>query len=130
MIGVDKKLQQSLPATIIGVEKTKNIYELAQWYSCADVFVNPTYVDNFPTTNIEALSCGTPVITYSTGGSIEAADSHTGMIIQQGDVGELQNAIYTMCNCEKPISACLHRAQLFNKDKCFQEYIQLYESLL
>ena len=49
-------------------------------------FVNPTYEDNFPTTNIEALACGTPVITYDTGGSPEAVDKSTGFVVDKGDI--------------------------------------------
>ena len=58
----------NLPEGVIGIKRTNNVQELAEYYSLASVFVNPTYEDNFPTTNIEALSCGTPVITYKTGG--------------------------------------------------------------
>lgn len=73
LIGVTKKQKQSLPKTIIGIERTENIYELVAWYSIAEIFVNPTYEDNYPTTNIESIACGTPVITYDTGGSGESA---------------------------------------------------------
>ena len=52
----------------------------------ADVYINPTHKDNFPTTNIEALACGTPVITYNTGGSPEAIDANTGQVIEKGDI--------------------------------------------
>lgn len=51
--------------------RTDSIEELAAAYREADVFVNPTMEDNFPTANLEALSCGTPVVTFQTGGSPE-----------------------------------------------------------
>ena len=57
--------------------RTQNQLELAMIYSMADVFVNPTYADMFPTVNLEALACGTPVITYKTGGSPEAVGGKT-----------------------------------------------------
>ena len=41
--------------------------ELARLYSQAAVFVNTTLEDNFPTVNLEALACGTPVVTFATG---------------------------------------------------------------
>ena len=63
LIGLNKKQQESLPANITGLSRTENVNELAAFYSTADVFVNPTYVDTFPTTNLEDLACGTPVIT-------------------------------------------------------------------
>lgn len=63
---------------LIPVCLTQNQQELVMMYSMADVFVNPTYADMFPTVNLEALACGTPVITYRTGGSPEAVDEKTG----------------------------------------------------
>lgn len=51
--------------------KTGSKEELAMVYSAADFFVNPTYEDTFPTTNLEALACGAYVITYDIGGSKE-----------------------------------------------------------
>ena len=97
----------------------------------ADAFVNPTYSDNFPTTNIEALACGTPVITYRTGGSPEAIDENTGIVVEQGNINAIAEAIKTMQ--KKPLDSndCRKRAEkLFNKDKCFEKYIKLYDSLI
>lgn len=68
-IGVTDKQIAAMPPGMMGVKRTESVEQLAAYYSMADVFVNPTYQDNFPTTNIEALACGTPVITYLTGGS-------------------------------------------------------------
>ena len=93
LIGLSSKQLQTLPQNIMGVQRTESIAELANYYSMADVYVNPTHKDNFPTTNIEALACGTPVITYNTGGSPEAIDAKTGKIIKKGDVQGLWHAI-------------------------------------
>ena len=73
LVGLTKKQIRSLPEGVIGIERTDSVRALAGLYSAAEVFVNPTYDDNFPTTHLEALSCGTPVVTYATGGSPEAA---------------------------------------------------------
>lgn len=69
LVGADKK--QKLPETIMGIERTENVEELVEWYNAADIFLNPTLEDNYPTVNLEALCCGTPVITFDTGGSRE-----------------------------------------------------------
>lgn len=69
LVGLSKKQLASLPPAILGIERTNNTKELAQIYTAADVFFNPTYEDNYPTTNLEAIACGTPVVTYDTGGS-------------------------------------------------------------
>ncbi len=71
LVGVSEKQINKFPSNIIGIKRTKNLNELAKIYTIADVFLNPTLEDNFPTVNLEALACGTPIITYSTGGSVE-----------------------------------------------------------
>lgn len=48
--------------------RTESAAQLAAIYSAADAFFNPTVEDNFPTVNLEAEACGTPVVTYDTGG--------------------------------------------------------------
>ena len=73
LVGLSKKQITRLQKNIIGIERTNNPQELAMLYSIAEVFVNPTLEDNYPTTNLEAIACGTPVITYNTGGSPESA---------------------------------------------------------
>ena len=116
---------------IVFVARTQNTLELAQLYSSASVFVNPTYQDNYPTTNLEALACGTPVITYRTGGSPEAIDEKTGIVVEQGDIEAMAEAIIRMK--DKPFSSyeCRKRAEeLFDKNKCFVKYIELYEHII
>ena len=116
---------------LIPIQRTHNQYELAMLYSLADVYVNPTYADMFPTVNLEALSCGTPVITYRTGGSPEAVDEKTGFVVEQGNVWALAEAIRTIKESHLSYTACSKRAEEhFDKDKCFEKYIELYESLV
>ena len=131
LVGLTPKQISSLPKGIKGIQRTQNVEELVQLYSDTDVFLNPTYSDNFPTTNIEALACGTPVITYRTGGSPEAIDERTGVVVEQGDVDGLAEAIRMMK--EKPLSStdCRKRAEeCFDKDMCFEKYVELYEKLI
>lgn len=134
LIGLNKKQIDSLPNGIKGIARTNSLTELINYYSSADVYVNPTYEDNFPTTNIEALACGTPVITYRTGGSIEAVDSQTGCIVEQGDISGLVDKIIEICNDGNKANrriVCRQRAiKLYNKDDRFKEYIDLYNSVL
>lgn len=130
LVGLSKKQIDTLPDGIKWITRTTNIEELVQLYSDADAFVNPTYSDNFPTTNIEALACGTPVITYKTGGSPEAIDGKTGVVVEQGNVNALANAIMWMRDNPLSSADCRKRAEeRFDKDKCFEEYVELYESL-
>ena len=131
IVGVTGKQKERLPSGIIGHLRTQNVSELVKIYAEADVLINPTYADTFPTVNLEALACGTPVITYRTGGSPEAIDEKTGVVVEQGDVKAMAEAIIRMK--DKPLSSyeCRKRAEEhFDKDKCFEKYIELYEHII
>lgn len=133
MIGLTKKQIEGLPKNIIGIERTENQTQLAEYYSIADVYVNPTYNDSFPTVNLEALACGTPVITYKTGGSPESVTEGTGLVVNKGDVDNLLYAIETIKRNGKLhySAACRQRAvEFYNKDDKFREYIRLYNELV
>ena len=133
LIGIRKKQKRLLTSNILTIERTENTNELAKWYSLADVFVNPTYQDNFPTTNLEALACGTPVVTYNTGGSPEALDNNTGLVVEKGDIHGLYKAVENITRKGKEYytDKCRKRAvKYFNKDDRFKDYLKIYESLL
>lgn len=104
LIGLSKDQISALPKGITGIRRTENIEELVRYYNKADVFVNPTLEDNFPTTNLEALACGTPVITYNTGGSPEAVDKNTGFIIPYQNADMLAEGIVDICE-NRPFDA-------------------------
>lgn len=115
---------------MVFVDRTQNALELAQLYSSAAVFVNPTYQDNYPTTNLEAIACGTPVITYNTGGSPEAVDEKTGRVVEQGDIDGLVAAIEILSSGDYT-DACRRKAEAeFDNTKCFNPYIKLYNKLI
>lgn len=132
LVGVDDKLAKTLSNGIVVVKRTNNVDELADIYSAADVFVNPTWEDNFPTVNLEALACGIPVVTYRTGGSPEAVSADTGMVINQGDISALASAVEKICHEGKEhySAACRQRAiQCFNKEDRYRDYIEVYKQL-
>ena len=133
LVGLNDSEMKRLPATIKGIKRTENIDELAALYASADVFVNPTYADTFPTTNLEALASGTPVVTYKTGGSPEAVDDNTGIVVSVGDTEGLATQIKKVIQQGHShyLNSCRMRAeQLFNKDYKYLEYLSLYDSLL
>lgn len=132
LVGLSKTQISNLPTGIKGIERTENISELVELYSRANVFVNPTLEDNFPTTNIEALACGTPVITYNTGGSPEAIDEKTGFIVVKRDIDELTKKVRFVCE-KKPFSLqqCRNRSEkYYDNRKTYQKYINLYNHLV
>lgn len=133
LVGLTHYQQKLLPDGIRGILRTENIRELAALYSGAEVFVNPTYVDNFPTVNLEALACGTPVVTYKTGGSPEAVDDNTGIIVEKGNISDLNKAISVIMHSENKYSAeqCRARAEkhFSSIERCL-DYLKLYEEVL
>jgi len=133
LVGLSKKQINQLPKGILGIERTENVNELAALYSLADVFVNPTLEDNFPTTNIEAMACGTPIITFKTGGSIESVSPSTGLIVPQGDIVKLKEAIDIILakNKETYKIMCIERVnKLYNSSERYNEYLSLYNQLI
>jgi putative colanic acid biosynthesis glycosyltransferase len=133
LVGLPKETIKTLPHNIIGIERTESLDELVALYSMATAFVNPTWVDNFPTTNIEALATGTPVITYNTGGSIEAIDEATGFVVAQGNIEGLKIAFEKIKVLGKNFytANCRQRAvAFFNEKERFAEYYQLYHSII
>lgn len=132
LIGLSEKQIKQLPTGIHGLARTENIQELVKWYSKAFCFVNPTYQDNFPTTNIEALACGTPVITYDTGGSPEAIDEFTGCVVNQGNIDGILSGIRSLQlrNAIELFKACRDRAEKkFDKQKRYGDYLKIYQKL-
>lgn len=132
LVGLSRKQIGNLPKNIIGIPKTENISELVQLYSYSDVFVNPTYEDNYPTTNLEAMACGTPVITYNTGGSIESVCNETGFIIDKGDINSLTSSIIKLRNDFKKnhfLKKCRLKAEkYFDEDISYKKYIETFKS--
>jgi glycosyltransferase involved in cell wall biosynthesis len=126
LIGLKDSKIKTLPLNIIGLERTENVEELANWYSTADVFVNPTLEDNYPTTNLEAQACGTPVVTFETGGSPE--NVLNGEVVREKNAIELKEAILRIKN--RKIVPNTVETEKFSKECCVKQYYELYEKLL
>ena len=133
LIGLNKKqcktIQRKYSDKIIAIERTNNQYELATWYSSAYVYINPTLQDTFPTTNLEALACGTPVITFNTGGSPESLSSTCGIVVPKGDYTKLKGAISHLETAPITSEECIKQSKLFDQDIAFSQYINLYKSV-
>jgi len=133
LVGLNNEQAEELPEGITGLTRTENIMQLASLYSAAEAFVNPTWSDNFPTTNIEALACGTPVITYNTGGSPEAVNDSTGFVIDQGDLKGITRSLQKLSEKgrESYRPKCRQRAvDHYNKEDRFQDYVDLYKEIM
>lgn len=129
LVGTNDSVDTQLSDNIISIHRTNDQNELAEIYSAADIFINPTREDNYPTVNMEAIACGTPVITFDTGGSPEMIDSTCGSIVAYNDIEQLLNEILHISE-EHPYSkeSCLKKARSFDMTDKFKEYINLYEN--
>lgn len=122
VVGVSENQINMLPPNIIGIKRTNSVEELSKLYNIATVFVNPTYEDNYPTTNLEAIACGTPVISYKTGGSSESALIY-GDVVEKGDIDSLRKKIYDI-KYVKPIKN--FKVEDISVHKMILQYIELY----
>ena len=131
LVGTNDYVDKELPDNIISIHRTNNQKELSEIYTTSDLFINPTREDTYPTVNMEALSCGTPVLTFKTGGSPEIIDATCGSIVEKDDINAMVNEIIRICN-NTPYSkeACLKRATEFDMNDRFEEYIELYKEVL
>lgn len=131
LVGTDDQVDKLLPEYIISIHRTQNQQELAEIYSAADLFVNPTREENYPTVNMEAIACGTPVLTFRTGGSPEIPDASSGSVVPCNDIQGMEDQIRRICQ-DKPYSkeACLNRAKTFDRGERFLEYVRLYEKIV
>lgn len=129
VIGVSRKQRAGLPDNIIGICRTNNVRELVEIYSAADVFVNPTLEDNFPATNLEALACGTPVITFDTGGSPECIDDSCGLVIEKGNTKALVSGVKSMFSIPKENFQCREKASKYSNNTVYKSYIDIYNKL-
>jgi glycosyltransferase involved in cell wall biosynthesis len=130
LVGTDNEVDKLLPPNIISVHRTQNAQELATLYSAADLFVNPTREDTFPTVNMESLACGTPVLTFNTGGSPEIIDEKTGSVVPCDDVDALYNEILDISASGRFSSEdCVERAKRYDRNSKFSEYVELFDTI-
>lgn len=127
LVGTNKKIDKLLPDNIISIHRTNNVTELAKIYTAVDVFANPTKEEVFGLVNVEALACGTPVVTYNSGGSPECIDKSCGIIVSKNDIDGLEIAIKNIC--ENKLFAedlCIQRAKSLDNKIIYSEYMKLY----
>ena len=126
LVGTDEKTEKLLPESVIAVRRTQDPSELAGIYTAADVFANPTREDTFPTVNMEARACGTPVVTFETGGSPETVTSECGAVVPRNDIDAMERELIRICR-DRPFDEdlCRIRAQRFGNDRQMLAYREL-----
>lgn len=130
LVGTTDLIDKELPTNIISIHRTENQVQLAQIYSSADLFVIPTREDNYPTVNMEALACGTPVLTFAVGGSPEMVDCTCGRVVDSEDYGTLLREIIRICEGSTfSKSDCVKHALVFDEKKRYADYYSLYHRI-
>lgn len=130
LVGTNDEVDKKLPEGIISIHRTSNQKELAELYTAADLFFIPTREDNFPTVNMESLACGTPVLTFNTGGSPEMVDEATGVVLMNEDIASVEQAVISMCESGKySKEACTERAKQYDSGLKYNEYLSLFENI-
>lgn len=131
LVGTNDDIDKQLPDTVISVHRTQNQKELAEIYTAADLFVNPTREENYPTVNMESIACGTPVLTFQTGGSPEIPDETCGAVVPCDNVDAMEKEIKIICeNKIFTLDGCIKRAKAFDKRERYKEYLELYKNPL
>lgn len=128
LVGTNDKIDKQLHPRIISIHRTQNQQELAEIYAAADLFLNPTREENYPTVNMEAIACGTPVVTFNTGGSSEMLYDQCGIVVDKNDVDSLKAAI-EMIDLHRSAyqNNCTQCSHQFDAGDRFKEYVALYE---
>lgn len=130
LVGTDDEIDKNLPHNIISIHRTQNQKELAEVYSAADVFVMPTREENYPTVNMEAIACGTPVVTFDTGGCAETVDTSTGIIVSVNEIDKLIEAIDVISQEQINPEVCKKKARNYSQDLKYMEYLELYSHVI
>lgn len=107
--------------------------ELIKLYNAADVLVAPSLYEGFGLTILEAMSCGTPVITSNVTSLPEVA-GEAAILIEPQDIQALVNAIsclYTQPNVRQSlINQGLARVEQFTWEKTAAQVAQVYQQLV
>lgn len=126
LVGLSDDQIKELPKSILGLPRTHSIKELACIYSSADVFLNLTYCDTFPTVNIESIACGTPVITYKTGGSSEIINSTNGYVVEKGDIQSVKFLLENIRKKDWNREYVSSQAAQYDRQTATDQYISAY----
>ena len=132
LVGLNKKQIPILPTNIVGLECVSSPKMLAQVYARADVLLSLSYAETFGMTIVEAAACGTPAVVYDNTAQKTLVTEQTGEIVQTGNVQDVFKAIQVIKQNGKEYykKECRNRVELsFDKNKCFEKYIKLYNEL-
>lgn len=131
LVGTNNKIDKMLPKNVISIHRTNDISELAEIYTAADLFVNPTREEVLGMVNIESLACGTPVIMFNTGGAPECINNDCGVVLKNNNVDDLLEGIIKIKNGRGFSSnQCIDYATQFDQKVKYNSYLELYREIM
>lgn len=122
-----------LPDNIVAVGNTKNAAQLADYYSAADVFFNPSLQETFGKVTAESLACGTPVVGYGVTATVELIQPGCGYLIKPHDIDDAVDKISCIKSKGKSTFStnCRNFAiSTFNKDVLIEDNVRVYQQLI
>lgn len=132
IVGLTEQQCRKIPSNIIGIRRTDNLKQLIEIYSAADIFINPTLEDNYPTTNLEAIACGTPVVVFDTGGCRETVADCCGYVVSKSNLEEMVSQIKRLKGNHFKMDQKLWLAyrKLLNQKLQYEKTLVLYNQCL
>ena len=131
LVGLSDQQIQSLPNGIVGIKRTDNQKQLAELYSIAYAFLNLTYEDTFPTVNIEALSCGTPVICYQTGGATEMLSKDNAIVVDKGDYADIVGKLNSVSQLKNNSAEWIDKVKMqYTSKRMAIDYCNIYKGMV
>ena len=118
----------TLPESVIHIPATNSVSELAEYYSLADVFVQPSLEETFGKVSAEALSCGTPIVCFNSTANPELIGEGCGAVAEVGNIDDMLSKIFGILSQgkEKYSEKCRNFARYsFEKQKNLEEYERL-----
>ncbi len=128
LVGITDKQKQEIPDTIIVLNRTSNAEELAEIYTAADYFVNPSKEETMGLVTVEALACGTPVIVSNLTAVPECVTPECGRIVKEYSVEAFMAEL--LKKPEFVVDKCVEQASKYEKVQKFNKYVALYSSIV
>lgn len=130
LVGIDKNQKKNVSNKIITIPRTNNIRELIKIYTVSDMLLNLSKEETFGMVTLEALACGTMVITNKYSANPELVDDTCGLILNELNMAELLEGIHKLEKEPKDKSACRNSASRYEKKQIYDKYIDLYKEVL